>query len=391
LRDEPLVTVPPGPIRRALKYVRRHPTGVTAVLATVVVLVATAGIGWAMGRARDHKVNGLTDRANQLGREKRFTEATDLMKEALDLRPNHALAWSSFCWLQREWLDHDRSMRTRERLDDAEKTCRRALELDPENVYTTNYLAHVFRMLGRPQEAVQLYKSILDRSPEYYFVWSSLGATYASMGDLNLAEESLQKGAETAKKMESGSETKWVGMTLRNLASLELHLKKPDAAIHAALALEVYDKDPATLALVARIEMEKSPTNFEPIIERIQNADFMASGADPLILRIRSFVHLWAGQFEHARDYARKALEGKDEPATHARLILAVALAQLKDSAVARDALHIAIQEWPEDLREPSAYRATIEKGVLWFESAEELFQLRDQAERLIAATSPSP
>ena len=73
------------------------------------------------------------------------------------------------------------------------------------------------------------------------------------------------------------------------------------------------------------------------------------------------------------------------------RLILAIASARLDDLPSARSHLDRALAAWPDDSKDERAFRATADKGALWFESAEELAALRTQADELIDTGSQGP
>ncbi len=51
--------------------------------------------------------------------------------------------------------------------------------------------------------------------------------------------------------------------------------------------------------------------------------------------------------------------------------------------------LRRAVDAWPDDLRDEGDYRVRAPEGVVWFETARELFSLKKEADELIAAQNP--
>jgi hypothetical protein len=71
------------------------------------------------------------------------------------------------------------------------------------------------------------------------------------------------------------------------------------------------------------------------------------------------------------------------------RLILAVAHAKLGDLGVASTHLTLAQESWPSGLDGPGKYTVEAPAGYLWFESADELLSLRDEAKALLDVPHP--
>ena len=79
-------------------------------------------------------------------------------------------------------------------------------------------------------------------------------------------------------------------------------------------------------------------------------------------------------------DSARAAI-ALDDMRVINHLIMAVAGARLDDSASAHEHLQQARDSWPPELRQAGDRRATAEKGILWFDTADELHYLLGLAE----------
>ncbi len=80
------------------------------------------------------------------------------------------------------------------RFDDAERTFRKVLHLDPQNAMTLNYLGYMLADRGvRLDEAVGYIKKALDLDPQNGAYMDSLGWAYYRLGKYDLAEENLRK------------------------------------------------------------------------------------------------------------------------------------------------------------------------------------------------------
>ena len=84
------------------------------------------------------------------------------------------------------------------------------------------------------------------------------------------------------------------------------------------------------------------------------------------------------------------AIELRDEPPSVDYFIIAIAEAGLGQGA-AREAYRRGAVVRPEDLLQPGAYHVTADEGILWFELADELQRLHDEAARRVAAFSSAP
>jgi tetratricopeptide (TPR) repeat protein len=82
-------------------------------------------------------------------------------------------------------------------LDEAERFFRQALELDPQNAMTLNYLGYMMADKGTHlQEALQLIRKAVDEEPWNGAYLDSLGWAYFKLGDYDLAEENLRQAVE---------------------------------------------------------------------------------------------------------------------------------------------------------------------------------------------------
>ena len=117
-------------------------------------------------------------------------------------------------------------------------------------------------------------------------------------------------------------------------------------------------------------------------------ADRLAEGKDGRIKRVLALARLRNDNYPGAVDAATAAIAAADLPAIN-HLILAIAETRLGHHVAAAEHLESADAAWPAAFADSDAYEATADKGVLWFETAATLHQLRREADRLIAASSP--
>jgi tetratricopeptide (TPR) repeat protein len=82
-------------------------------------------------------------------------------------------------------------------MDQAEPYFRQALELDPQNAMTLNYLGYMLADKGvRLPEALKLIRKAVDLEPMNGAYLDSLGWAYFKLGEYELAEENLRQAVE---------------------------------------------------------------------------------------------------------------------------------------------------------------------------------------------------
>jgi tetratricopeptide (TPR) repeat protein len=83
------------------------------------------------------------------------------------------------------------------KLEQAEGYFRQALEIDPNNAMTLNYMGYMFADKGvRLQEALKLIRKAVDQEPMNGAYLDSLGWVYFKLGEYELAEENLRQAVE---------------------------------------------------------------------------------------------------------------------------------------------------------------------------------------------------
>jgi len=397
LHDLPIAARRPGPIKRTIKYVRRHRALVTAIAA--VILLAGASLYAARERAargvaetarrtavaqrRAGMVEQFLDSAIYFAGLKNWDRAEEQFGNALRIDPNHVKSLVELAWMKLQQINTQQTGPDAALLEAANEACQRAIELDPDNLRALNIHCAILKKLKRYDEAIARAREILQRQPNYSPAWSNLGTLHAISGDLDEAETHFVRGAELAGTGDAFQAAAW-----RNLATLELYRGKPEALAHVERAIECDRFDGPSWILRALVHMQLDEhLNLEEALDDAKHADKNAVEEDPKAKRVRALAHLRSAQFEHATAQAQLAIDLGDM-ATVNHLIMTIALARLGDVNAARDQLALAAKSWPVELVQDKVI-ATADRGVLWLESAAQLEQLRAEAQRLIDQAQP--
>jgi tetratricopeptide (TPR) repeat protein len=185
---------------RALKAseeaLAQNPDNREVVIARASLLAATGDADGAtrllQTLARDHaqdrelllSVAQIHLRARQFEEALQLTAQAEELSESQDEKAYVSFLYGSIWERQKEF-------------DKAEAEFRKALELDPENAMTLNYLGYMFADQGvHLEEAVDLIQRALDMEPNSGAYLDSLGWAYYRQDKLDLAEEYLQKAVD---------------------------------------------------------------------------------------------------------------------------------------------------------------------------------------------------
>ncbi|HKF46185.1 MAG TPA: tetratricopeptide repeat protein [Terracidiphilus sp.] len=140
--------------------------------------------------------NGDDDRSvyfalgNMYTRMRRWKEAEDVLEKAtpLSTKKDDKLY---LLFLKGALADRQKHV------EQAEGFFRQALDLDPNNAMTLNYLGYMFADKGvRLPEALKLIRKAVDQEPMNGAYLDSLGWVYFKMGDYELAEENLRQAVD---------------------------------------------------------------------------------------------------------------------------------------------------------------------------------------------------
>jgi serine/threonine protein kinase len=283
--------------------------------------------------------------------------ARDMCAAILEREPSHrgaAGVWNLRCVIEYS-LDQ---------LGDAERSCRRALELRPKLFQASSNLAKVLAVQGRYAEALAAVKQgiAINRETEELGrfddgIWLTLGILQAHH-DEPAALSSLQEAVHLDNEDE------------RNLFML------------ARLRL-LRDEDPMVTHAIVKVALHLAPA-FESPLTASQTTDRVAHNldqVDPRMARIVAMTYLRNGMFDDAADFADLATEGTMP--SYGFYVGAIAESGRGNSAVAKDLFQKANRRWPAEFNDDGVY-VTAEKGLLWFDWRSELEALRSEAEHAL-------
>ncbi|UCE59472.1 MAG: protein kinase [Phycisphaerales bacterium] len=386
LHDLPIAAKRPGLFRRTIKFVRRHRT-VVITIAALILLAASALMQIRLAEAeretRTAKIESLSDSATAFVKLGKWASAEEELRKALELDRDNIGVLLTFVWMKLEHFKKEPQLGVHGALEEVDRYCQRALELAPDSSTALNYYGVLLKKMKRYEEAIAVNDKLIELEPENYFAWSNQGAFQALTGNLDAAQRCLRKGVDLGGAVED----EWHGAAWRNLAALQLHLQEPEAAESLSVAIKANRMDVAAWILKARLGLLlHGHVDWDAALEDAKYADRLAGESNARAKRMRGLAHLCKGEFDQAAEHADLALKLGDIPALN-HLVTAVALARKGNPIIARDHLAAALSTWPSELKEKE-FLATFDEGILWFESASELKQLRDEAEELLQPTT---
>jgi Flp pilus assembly protein TadD len=397
IQDLPISAKRPGIAKRVGKFVRRHKAPVIAVTAVVLLVTSSVVLIHEQKRRREAdrlqlvaQVAALRESGMYFANNKKWAEAEGEFRRVLELAPNEVHTLLSLAWMRLERNQDQPDQAGNAALSEAEAFASRVQRVAPKDhdavVKALGFQGVALRRLKRYPEAIAAMQKTLALDPSVYHNWSNLGALHAMTGDLVEAERCLREGATRA-----GSERdKWHAAVWRNLATFELFRQMGEAEEHISNALEAYDEDVLAWVIQTRIRLElKDHLNVRKALDDAKYADRKGKSRDPKAKRVLALAHLRNNEFGDAVSEARAAIALKDMPTVN-HLVIAAAEAKRGQAVSAKEALAAADAAWPEQLKKPGEYSASAETGDLWIESSDMLLQLRDEAEKAIAAASGS-
>jgi adenylate cyclase len=123
-----------------------------------------------------------------------FQEAADLLRRAIALDPDFALARANLALLlafgRRIGLDIDRSAARRESMQEGE----RALSLEGDRSEVQGYVGCALADLGHPARGIPLLERAVETNPSNAQAWVAMGAARLTAGQVEQGVEDLQHG-----------------------------------------------------------------------------------------------------------------------------------------------------------------------------------------------------
>lgn len=380
LNDRPILARPPSAVYLTRKFIHRHASALVVMAAISVSLVAGVTLVSNVLQKRAARVAKWVSEAEAHADKEEWSEMDAAFDQALGEDSDNVRVMFRWAIAKRQQYNSMLGVGDTTSLKQARQLCERALQLDPGNFKGLNTYGVILKMLGRYDEAIATYEKVTKLKPEFFASWVNIGTIYALQGDVQNARQFLRKSKELA----DSSDCPYARDAWRNLASLQLHLGKDGAARgNIEQALECDDRDIGSWLIVARSQLG---SDAEEAKTSALKADDRADGRESKVKRILALAYLRTGHFERAVRNAGEAIDKNDMAAIN-HLIMAIAEARRGDALSAKEHLDEARSDWPDDLRGEGDFRATADKGVLWFDTYAELETLRAEAENLIGAS----
>lgn len=128
-----------------------------------------------------------TTRAESVANAQRF------FAKAIERDPEFAEAWAGQCQAYLEWYYFRPDV---EKIEQAEKSCLRALELDPNLAEGHTALGDLYRNTGQYTESIAEYRLALKTDNRRSTAWRGLGQALAELGKDSESEDALSRAVE---------------------------------------------------------------------------------------------------------------------------------------------------------------------------------------------------
>ncbi len=381
LNDLPIAAKRPGPIRRSIKFAKRHRAMVISV--TAAVLLATTGTFWWRERIRGAAQQKramiatveslLADGDREMGAG-HWGAAVEAYQSALGIHPDSVPALANLAIAKKEQYNASVPHGDPELLGEAVELCTRALNLEPDRMRVWNTKGVLLKMQQRYDDAAEAYARATVLNPQDPYAWANLAAINVLRGRIEIAEENLHRAIEFVTPTDPYSCS-----ILRDLGVVQLLQEDTSASETLEQALQCNPKDERSLLVRARIRLTASEQiNAEAARDDAAAADRLSGGENAVVKRYLALACLRLGRNEEAIAHARAAIALGDME-TYNQFIIAAAEKKLGRNDAAESALAAATAAWPDKLRKPGDYQPSAVKGFLWFEKANELTEQKHE------------
>ncbi|HRX86069.1 MAG TPA: serine/threonine-protein kinase, partial [Phycisphaerae bacterium] len=417
LADVPIQARPAGPVRRAVKFVKRHRAASLTTLTALLLATSIAFGAWQREKAHRLRLDALLREAVAAWQQRDWNSAEDKFQQVLAADPHDFRALVNFAATRKDEYFADPRP---ELLAEAAALLDRALRDQPTRPEIWNFRGVVLREQGKLSEALAAHEKAAELAPDHDVTWINLATVRAMLGDLEKAEEEMRKGIHLG----AG---KWGPKAWYNLAAVQLELDRPEALASTLQAIDHPPEKvddlwrPAPYLLRTRLYLNRAHQSpgrkpGDKLDDRHTDANQpndAVSGITPaprtppdepaadLRAAVRSAIvadelcapiarrkpanllerlvlarakrnlalaELRAQHWTEALSAAEAARAYADLPSA-ADLIAAIARAHLGEPDVAKIHYARALANWPPALRE-SPYTVRADGGMLWFENA---------------------
>lgn len=322
------------------------------------------------------RLNEAIRRARAVSDNQQWQEAEDLFDLILLDYPDHARALVEYAYMKKNRFYTDKE---RHHLNEALALAERAVQAEPDRAGAWNAKTIILRELGRYEEALEASEEATKVNPSYWAALINQGSIRAVLGDLDAAETAIRRGREI------GGDA--VGaLPYRNLSAIQL--ARGDSAAWDTLVFATGQTDrtePGLIGLRALMRLNIEAHRDEPAaLEDAITANALCGEGhrDAAIHRVLAAARLANEDYVRAAESARRALDVSRDAEPLARLLLAVAVANVGDIEQARQQL-AAAENLLQSASMDSAW-CVVETGLLWCHSSAELAALRARVIRAI-------
>jgi tetratricopeptide (TPR) repeat protein len=395
LRDQVIVARPQGPVRRAVKFVRRRRVESIAGAAILCTLVAGVWGYYFHGKAQEAERDGLMKEGITAWERRDFETAAGKFRDVLSTEPRDYAALVNLAGvLEKEYY----TRKDKRLLNEACALLDRAIAVEPERLEARNTQGVIYQALNRPADAIAAYDKIRQLDEQYYPAWVNLAMLYAEQGEIETAERCAERGVELSREENAP-------MPLRILAAIQLHLGRDETSATLQAARAASQDQPGTtllrtLLLQSQHELKRGRSDrlgraldlavtANGLLGVEESDDLEPAGKTALRARVKrllALARLRHREWEAAATAAEQALAADSDCAV-AHLVLAIAHAHLHDAEAARANLRAAEAAWPEELKQGELH-VTQDGESLWFNTASELRALQEEARGLLEEPS---
>ncbi len=365
------------------KSATRH-RGKIAITAGFFVLASAFGL-YAQHQLNERRIDEHIDMGFRHMTDKWYSEAIKHFDAVLAVAPDHyrALAYKAYS-LKKEHFDHSYDYRNTEMLNEALRYSHLAVGRKPDAHGQFNLQSTLYYSLGDLDAAEKAARRCLEIKPDYHYAYSNLAKVLTLKGALAEALATATAGLDHCPERKGQDDD---GI-YRTIGILQMHAGKPATLLTLQTAATIDVRDSRNAVLIARTYLQPAFRNVDLALDFAKKALADRDIRDGRYNRILALALLAnedpaATTMNEVILQAEAATIGGDLEA-YGHLLRAVAFARLGRTEEAEAALVQAEAQWPENLQDPGDVYFQAEKGLLWYDSHEELMSLADAARRLL-------
>lgn len=227
----------------------------------------------------------------EVGAEKVYTMGRDAVDRALALEPSLADGHVQLAWIK---IFHDWDW------DGADRALSRARELAPGSASAIRLTGVLANVLGRPRDAIAMYRQALEQDPLSAAAYHSLGLALHTLDDFAGAEEAFRKALELApQRISTHAQLALIAMAQGRLEEAIAEAKREPEPGYGLLAVAIVEH--------ARQRFEESDAALQRLIDH---------HARRCALQIAE-VYATRGDTDHAFVWLDRAYEARDVGLAH--------------------------------------------------------------------------